>query len=115
MVLAHLVGAIIATILLTRYKAKAATLALIGFGLLVIVDIARFFVGPLALSLSRQLARGARAFAQVNVGLNCCCSVFDVAAIVCLIFALWQAISAGQPDTSTGPDEVKYASDAEFE
>jgi uncharacterized membrane protein YjdF len=114
-VLAHLVGAIIAIILLARYKAKAATLALVGFGLLFVVDIARFFMGPLALSLSRQIGNGGRAFAQFNVGLGCCCSIFDVAAIACLIFALWQAVSAGQPSTDAEPDEFEYASDSGIE
>lgn len=102
--LAHLGGAIAAIILLSRYQQKRspALLALIGFGTLFVTDLASFARAPLAGLLYRQ-APGVQRFWTVNTSLGCCCSVIDVAAIVCLIFALWQAISG--PDAASEGDE----------
>jgi hypothetical protein len=85
--LAYLVGLVVAIILLVRAKGTAAILAVIGFGLLVLIGI-----GQIVLSLppvSRELYR---AVWSVWV-LNCCCSILDLGAIVCLIVAIWQAVS----------------------
>ncbi|MGD8996551.1 MAG: hypothetical protein PVH80_00455 [Anaerolineae bacterium] len=91
--LAHLAGMVAATILLVRQQGKraAATLALIGFGLLVILDLANSAQGPLIRLLSRQTATGVR---LAHISVICCCSLLDVAAIVCLIVAIWQAMSS---------------------
>jgi type III secretory pathway component EscS len=90
--LAHLAGAIVAVVLLVRQKQKStpAILALIGFGLLFILDLADFGRDPLIGWLGR---RAVRQFWTINTGIGCCCGIFDVAAAVCLIVALWQAIA----------------------
>ncbi len=98
--LAHLGGVIAAIMLLSRHKQKQspALLALIGFGVLLLVDLASFARAPLVNLIIRQ-TRGAQRFLTVNTSIGCCCSVIDVAAIVCLILALWQAISG--PDAAS--------------
>lgn len=102
--LAHLAGAIAAAMLLSRYQQKRspALLALIGFGVLFLTDLAGFARSPLANLLSRQTP-GIQRFWAVNTSLGCCCSVIDVAAIICLIVALWQAISG--PDAASQESE----------
>jgi hypothetical protein len=111
--LVHVAGMVVATILLVRQQGKRTVglLALIGFALLLIVDLASFAQGTLIRLLSRRMATGIR---LAHMGVACCCSIFDIAAMVCLIVAIWQAMSAdgteraGQPTTansSEGSDE----------
>lgn len=90
--LAHLAGAVVAVILVVRQETMSmpALLALIGFGLLLILDMARFARGPLIRFVSHRTPAGVPS-AVASVG--CCCSIFDAAAIVCLIVAIWQASS----------------------
>jgi hypothetical protein len=97
--LVHLAGVVVAVILLVRHRSTPAILALIGFGVLFIVSLADLGRGPLIGLLTRQA--GMQRFWIANASVGCCCSVFDVAAFVCLIVALWQAVSA------TGAGEVK--------
>ena len=101
--LTHLAGAIVAVILLVRQEQKStsAILALIGFGVLFILDLAEFGRGPLVGWVGRQAVRQ---FLAINAGVGCCCSVFDVAATVCLIVALWQAVSGA---TAGIPEEIE--------
>jgi hypothetical protein len=83
-VLAYLAGLIVAIILLVRTKARAATLALVGFALLMLITLGQ-------------------------IVLSCCCSVLDLAAIVCLIVAIWQAVTgAGKQDAV---EDVVYLDD----
>ncbi|MGD8244203.1 MAG: hypothetical protein PVG25_01475 [Anaerolineae bacterium] len=91
--LAHLAGMVVATILLLRQQGKrtAGGLALIGFALLVIFDLASFAQGTLIRLLSRQTALGVR---LAHISVSCCCNILDIAAIVCLIVAIWQATSS---------------------
>ena len=99
--LAHLAGLVVSIILLVRHKGTAAVLALIGFAVRLILDLASFG-RP---SLTRLLAQrgGVRGFLAASTGVGCCCSVIDVVAIVCIIVALWQALSGG---VEPAPDEV---------
>lgn len=89
--LVHLAGVVVAVILLVRRRSTPAILALVGFGVLFVVDIANFGRSPLVGLLARQ--GGMNWLWIANTGIGCCCSIFDVAAIVCLIVALWQAVS----------------------
>jgi hypothetical protein len=91
--LVHVAGMVVATILLVRRQGRrtAGILALIGFALLVIFDLAAFAQGMLIRLLSRQRAIGIR-LAHISVG--CFCNILDVAAVVCLIVAIWQAMSS---------------------
>lgn len=102
--LAYLAGLVVAIILLIRVKGTASILAVVSFALLALIS-----VGQIVLALppvSRQFFR---------VGpwsvwfLNCCCGIFDVAAIVCLVVAIWQAVSS----TGTGETakETAYATE----
>lgn len=87
--LAHLAGLVVAVILLLRSKSRAAVLAVVGFGLLALVGVAQIVL--MLPPVSRAFVRAA----WLIWVLNCCCSVFDVAAVVCLIVAIWQAVSGG--------------------
>jgi hypothetical protein len=102
LLLAHLAGVVVAIILLVRRGGAPAILALVGFGVLFLVDLANLGRDPLI----RALAEQTRRLALVGSSVNCCCSVVDVAAIVCLIVALWQAVSGtGGAPAETEPDE----------
>jgi hypothetical protein len=85
--LAYLAGLIVAIILLVRTKARAATLALVGFALLMLITL-----GQIVLSIPQLTREFVRVQWLVWV-LSCCCSVLDLAAIGCLIVAIWQAVT----------------------
>jgi hypothetical protein len=68
----------------------AGLLALIGFALLLILDLASFAQGTLIRFLSRRMAAGIR---LAHISVACCCNILDLAAGVCLIVAIWQAMS----------------------
>ncbi|OQY21835.1 MAG: hypothetical protein DRJ03_19185 [Chloroflexi bacterium] len=89
--LAHLAGVVVAVILLTRHRGTPAILALVGFAVLFLLDLASFAREPLIRFLSSQV--GMRQFVLVNTSVGCCCSIFNIIAVVCLIIALWQAVS----------------------
>ena len=99
--LAHVAGMVVAIILVLRPKTKRAPglLALSGFALLVILDLAEFAQGPLIRLLSNRTARGIR-LAHVSVG--CCCGAVDIAAAVCLIVTIWQAMSSHEAQQAAG-------------
>ncbi|MGD2105809.1 MAG: hypothetical protein PVJ55_11935 [Anaerolineae bacterium] len=91
--LAHLAGVVVALILLIRQDRRRAPsiFALVGFGLLLAVDVAKFTRGPIIRQLLHRTAVGDRAAVH---GVSCCCGLFDVAAMACLILALWQALAS---------------------
>ncbi len=100
--LVHLAGVVVAVILLVRRGGTPAILALVGFGVLFLSDLVGLGRGPLIGALAGQT----RQLVLVSSGVNCCCSVVDVAAIVCLIVALWQAVSGTSSGAvETNPDE----------
>ncbi len=93
LILVYLAGLVVAIILAVRYRSTPAILALIGFGVLFIMSLVGFGRGPLVTALARRA--GARGFVATSTSIGCCCGAIDVLAIVCLIVALWQAVSAG--------------------
>ena len=97
--LAHLSGVVVAAVLLLRQRHRSvpAILAVAGFGLLLLTDLAAFARGPLINLIARRTAGGIR---LAVTGVGCCCSIFDVAATICLIIALTQALSTPE---SEGP------------
>ncbi|MFW6082739.1 MAG: hypothetical protein ACOC8C_01655 [Chloroflexota bacterium] len=103
--LAHLVGVVIAVILLVKRRGGStpAVLALAGFGLLLLLDGAGFLRGPLIASIAQRTAAGIRLAAA---GVGCCCSVVDVTAMICLMAAVWKALSqVSVQGSSLGEDE----------
>jgi hypothetical protein len=94
--LAYLAGLAVAIILLVRAKGRAAILAAVGFALLVLIS-----VGQIVLALPSVNVQFFRVGQWLAWVLNCCCSMFDVAAIACLIVAIWQAVSG------VGTEEVE--------
>jgi hypothetical protein len=94
--LAYLAGLAVAIILLVRAKGRAAILAAVGFALLVLIS-----VGQIVLALPSVNVQFFRVGQWLAWVLNCCCSIFDVAAIACLIVAIWQAVSG------VGTEEVE--------
>ena len=101
--LVYLAGLAVAVILLIRAKGKAAILAVVGFALLVLISIGQIVLAvlPVAVNLYR--------FTWLVWILNCCCSIFIMAAIVCLIIAIWQAVSG--PSAKDVAQEAEYATD----
>jgi hypothetical protein len=57
---------------------------------MLLLDVASLARGPLINLVTHRTASGIR-LAVASVG--CCCSVFDVIATVCLIVAIWQALT----------------------
>ena len=105
-ILAHLAGIVVAVILLTRKKSQTAILALVGFGVLFVVDFARIGRAPL-ISAILQRSGQVRTFMTLNTSLGCCCSVLDVIAVACLIVALWKAVAVPEPDVpAEAPEEI---------
>lgn len=91
--IAHLAGLVAAVILLLKIKNMPAILATVAFGLLSIQDIGAVMrTAFLDRLIVRQMA--GRNIPWAIGGFNCCCGVLDLAAIVCLIVAVWQAVSA---------------------
>ena len=116
--LAHLAGLVVAIILLVRSRTTPAVLSVVGFALLALFDLVQFVLGlP---PVFQAIIWRSTAWLWV---INCCCSIFDVAAIVCLIVAIWQAISGagvggpmgepwGVPDFLAGtPEESESAAE----
>jgi hypothetical protein len=90
--LAYLAGLVVAILLLVKVKGTPAILATVAFGLLFILGLGQIahaaFLERLVLD---QLRPGQ---ARWGIGsLNCCCGTLQLAAIVCLIIAIWQAVS----------------------
>lgn len=103
-VLAHLAGLVVGIILLVRKKGTPAILATVAFGTLFVLDIARILQGDVIIPrlLLRQLA--ARNYPWAVGVFNCCCGLFDLIAIGCLIAALWSSI-AGPAAKTTEEEE----------
>ena len=114
--LAHLAGLVVAIWLLVQIKSKAAILAAVSFGLLTLVSL-----GLIVLSLP-PVAKQFAVNQWLPWTLGCCCSIFDAAAIVCLIVAIWKAVSgarAGETDESlydeTWEEEANEVTDSPVE
>ena len=90
-ILVHLAGVVAAIVLLVRRSGTPAILSLVGFGLLFVLDLVSFAKVPLTRFLVRQV--GMRQFVFVDTGVNCCCGLFNMIALVCLVVAIWQAVS----------------------
>jgi hypothetical protein len=94
--LAYLAGLVLAIILAVRAKAKAATLAAIAFGLLLVKHLAAWWFSIPIYNLVYDVIEGSFANWVVS-GLDCCCGVLQLAAVVCLVIAVWQAVSPSMP------------------
>ena len=90
--LVHLAGLVVAIVLLLKVKGTPAILATVAFGLSFIRDIGEIARVAFLNDLVREVA-GRNVQWGVG-GLGCCCGVFELIAIVCLIVAIWQAVSA---------------------
>ena len=100
--LAHLAGLIVAIILLVRVKGTPAILATVAFGLLLVQDIGLIVRSAfLDQYIVRQM--GFRTISWAMGGLGCCCSLFNLVAFVCLIIALWQALSGQTVEEAEAP------------
>ncbi len=97
--LAYLGGVVVALILVIRQRSLPAILALIGFTVLAAMVLFNLFRAPVVEFMARR--RPFRGLGVSHAILGCCCSVFDVAAIVCLIIALWQALTGRSAGSTT--------------
>lgn len=94
--IAHLAGLIVAIILLSRRKGTPAILAAVSFGLLFLQDVGQI-VRRIFLDNSIQGMLGRGGVWEVS---NCCCGLIELAALGCLVVAVYQAVSgpAASPD-----------------
>ena len=91
--IAHLAGLVVAIILLLKVKGTPAILATVAFGLLFIQDIGSIMRSAfLDRLIIRQMVAGRTLWALNSLG--CCCGALNLIATVCLIIAVWQAVSA---------------------
>ena len=107
LLLVHLVGVIVAVILLVRHRSTPAILATIGFVVLLVWHLSTFGTEPMARML---IEAGVRPAGVAITTVGCCCSVLNVIAVVCLIIAIWQAVTG-----ATGRDEDKETEEIEEE
>ncbi len=100
--LAHLAGLVVAIILLVRVKGTPTILATVAFGLLLIQDVGGIMrMTFLDQYIVRQM--GFRTISWAMGGLGCCCNLFNLAAFVCLIVALWQALTGQTVEEAETP------------
>ena len=105
--IAHLAGLVAAIILLTRIKGTPAILATVAFGLLFVQDIGVIMRTAFLNRLIFQ-RMAFRTLPWAQGGLDCCCGLFDLIAVVCLIVALWQAISATSAEKAAEGAEATW-------
>jgi hypothetical protein len=102
--LVHLAGLIVAIILLGKAKSTPAILSTVAFGLLLIQDVGTIMrVTFLDQYIVRQMPFSFRTISWAMGGLGCCCSLFNLVAFVCLIIALWQALSGQTVEEAETP------------
>lgn len=103
LLLVHLAGVVVAIILVVRLEERRlpAVLALIGFGLLFLLDLANFGRGPL-ITYYVQSPRAPLAPSFVDASVGCCCSIFEVVATTFLIVSIWQAVSSASVEETAG-------------
>lgn len=105
LIVAHLAGLVVAIMLLVRKKGTAAVLAAVAFGLLILLDIGYILdLAFLREALGRAI-RSARGLAWATGGLNCCCGLFDLIAVGCLIAALWIGLGGPKAKEEAPPEE----------
>lgn len=91
--LTYLAGLIVAILLLVRVKGTPAILATVAFGILFLASLGGLLRMAFLEALIVQLLEvRAIHLPRVAGGFECCCGVLQLAAIVCLIVAIWQAV-----------------------
>lgn len=101
--LAHLASLVVAILLLVKVKGPPAILASVAFGLLLLQDLGWILRRAFLDGAIRQLVN----FGPWAVN-GCCCGLFQIAAWVCLIIAVWQAVAA-IPAATKDPEEDTHA------
>ncbi|TET51833.1 MAG: hypothetical protein E3J64_06150 [Anaerolineales bacterium] len=94
--LAYLAGLGLSIFLLIKSKAKAATLSTIAFAVLLLLHVLGPWAQPKIVDVTGDVLDSDVAHAM-DQGLDCCCGVLQLAAIVCLVIAIQQAISPSVP------------------
>jgi hypothetical protein len=93
--LAYLAGLIAAILLLVKVKGTPAILATVAFAVLFLLGIGQIArLAFLERLVFEQFRPGQIVWA--GGGFNCCCGILQLAAIVCLIIAVWQAVSGAK-------------------
>jgi hypothetical protein len=96
-VIVHVAGLGVSIYLLVKHRGIPAVLATVAFSLLLIEDIGMGIRSALIDDLLMQeLQQG---FSMGLESLNCCCAIFRLAAIVCLMAAIWQAVVRKSAET----------------
>jgi hypothetical protein len=108
--IAHLAGLVVGILLLVKAKSTPAILATVAFALSLIQDIGAIMrTAFLDQTIFQALDFDFKVIRWVQGGLGCCCGLFDLIAVVCLIVAIWQAVSA------IAPAETEESAEAAWE
>ena len=101
----HLVGLVVAIVLLIKFKGTPAILATVAFALGLIQDVGQIARG---LFLDRVLIQqiGVSDLPTTIGGLNCCCGILNLIGLVCLIIAIWQAVSSAAQQATEGEAKI---------
>jgi hypothetical protein len=94
LILAHLVGLVLAIILVVKKKGLAAILAAAAFALLLLIDVGNVVQAAAGQSLVNALNNNQTAIRWVFASIECCCGALDLIAIICLIIAIFKGIGA---------------------
>ncbi len=91
---AYAVGVLLSAVLVSRRRDGASWLALVGFGLLLAVNLASWFLAflPIWLASTRNMTTIAQTIGCLHTILN----LISAAGVLCLAFALWTGL---QPPT----------------
>ena len=99
MILAYLVGLIVSIILLVKVKGTPAILSTVAFALLFLQNLgSAIFRSAVVTKLVYGNTSGQTGL-WIGTGTNCCCGILNLAAIVCLIVAIWQAVSGNAEES----------------
>ncbi len=100
--LTHLAGLVVAIMLLRKAKGTPAILATVAFGVLFVQDVGQIIRRIFLDNVVRNVTR-IQGIWEMN---NCCCGIFELAAIICLVIAIWQAASGAGTIAEEADEEI---------
>jgi hypothetical protein len=93
MILAYLVGLIVSIVLLVKVKGTPAILSTVAFALLFLQNLGWTIFRSATVTRLIFSNMSGQTGPWIGTGTNCCCGILNLAAIICLIVAIWQAVS----------------------
>jgi hypothetical protein len=93
MIIAYLVGLIVSIVLLVKVKGTPAILSTVAFALLFLQNLGGAIFRSATVTRLIYSNTSGRTGPWIGTGTSCCCGILQLAAIICLIVAIWQAVS----------------------